>query len=109
MSACPNRFSVRYFRTSRLLQRLTMARQDSSHHTLLHSLAKIDLIILDDWMRDTIAVPNAQDLLALLDDRFGRSSTIVASQVPFRSGISASQLRHLPMQCSTGWCIMLID
>jgi len=82
MSACRNRFSVRYFRTSRLLQRLTMARQDNSYHTLLHSLAKIDLIILDDWMRDAITVPNAQDLLELMDDRFGRSSTIAASQVP---------------------------
>jgi DNA replication protein DnaC len=82
MSACRSRFSVRYFRTSRLLHRLTLARQDNSYHTLLHSLAKIDLIILDDWMRDAITVPNAQDLLELLDDRFGCSSTIVASQVP---------------------------
>jgi DNA replication protein DnaC len=82
MSACRSRFSVRYFRTSRLLHRLSTARQDNSYHSLLHSLAKIDLIILDDWMRDAIAVPNAQDLLELLDDRFGRSSTIVASQVP---------------------------
>jgi len=84
LSACRNRFSVRYFRTSRLLHRLTMARQDNSYHTLLHSLAKIDLIILDDWMRDAITVSNAQDLLELLDDRFGRSSTIVASQVPIQ-------------------------
>lgn len=84
MSACRNRFTVRYFRTSRLLHRLTMARQDNSYQTLLRSLAKIDLIILDDWMRDVIAVPNAQDLLELLDDRFGYSSTIVASQVPIQ-------------------------
>jgi len=84
MSACRNRFSVRYFRTSRLLHRLTMARQDNSYHTLLHSLAKIDLIILDDWMRDAVAIPNAQDLLELLDDRCGYSSTIVASQVPIQ-------------------------
>lgn len=32
-------------------------------------------------MRDPISVPNAQDLLELLDDRFGHSSTLVASQV----------------------------
>jgi len=81
-SACRSRFSVRYFRTSRLLHRLALARQDNSYHTLLHSLAKMDLIILDDWMRDAVSVPNAQDLLELLDDRFGRSSTLVVSQVP---------------------------
>jgi hypothetical protein len=35
-------------------------------------------------MRDPISVPNAQDLLELLDDRFGHSSTLVASQVPIK-------------------------
>jgi DNA replication protein DnaC len=42
----------------------------------------LDLLILDDWMCDPITAPNAQDLLEVLDDRFGRVSTIVASQVP---------------------------
>jgi DNA replication protein DnaC len=83
-SACRSRFSVRYFRTSRLLHRLTLARQDTSYHSLLHSLARADLVVLDDWMRDAISVPNAQDLLELLDDRFGRSSTLIASQVPIQ-------------------------
>jgi DNA replication protein DnaC len=49
---------------------------------LLASLAKLALLILDDCMRDPITAPNAQDLFESLDDRFGRVSTIVASQVP---------------------------
>jgi DNA replication protein DnaC len=47
-----------------------------------HRAVRDCLLILDDWMRDAITVPNAQDLLEVLDDRFGHSSTLLASQVP---------------------------
>ena len=82
LSACRNDFSVRYFRTSRLLYQLTLSHQDGSSPSLLASLAKLDLLILDDWMRDPISTTNAQDLLEVLDDRYGHTSTLVASQVP---------------------------
>ena len=82
LSACRNDFSVRYFRTSRLLYQLTLSHQDGSYPSLLASLAKIDLLILDDWMRDPISTANAQDLLEVFDDRYGRTSTLAASQVP---------------------------
>lgn len=82
LSACRNDYSVRYFRTSRLLYQLTLSHQDGSYPDLLASLAKLDLLILDDWMRDPISSPNSQDLLEILDDRYGRVSTLVASQVP---------------------------
>lgn len=82
LSACRADYSVRYFRTSRLLYQLAQSHQDGSFPALLASLAKLDLLILDDWMRDPISAVNAQDLLEVLDDRFGRVSTLVASQVP---------------------------
>jgi len=75
-------FTVRYHRTSRLLHTLTIARQDGSLTHLLRSLAKTNLLILDDWMRDAISTQNAQDILEVLDDRFGHSATLIASQVP---------------------------
>ena len=75
-------FSVRYQRTSRLLHALTIARQDGSLNQMLRSLAKTNLLVLDDWMRDAITVQNAQDILEVLDDRFGHSATLIASQVP---------------------------
>jgi DNA replication protein DnaC len=75
-------FTVRYHRTSRLLHALTLARADGSLTSLLRSLAKINLLILDDWMRDPITLANAQDILEVLDDRFGHTATLIASQVP---------------------------
>jgi DNA replication protein DnaC len=75
-------FTVRYQRTSRLLHSLTQARADGSFTGGLRSLAKTHLLILDDWMRDPITIANAQDLLEVLDDRFGHTATLIASQVP---------------------------
>ena len=73
---------MRYFRTSRLLHALGQARQEASYPNLLRSLARIDLLILDDWMRDELSPANAQDILEVLDDRYGQTSTLVASQMP---------------------------
>jgi len=81
-AACRTNHSVRYFRTSRLLFQLAQSHLDGSFPLLLASLAKIDLLILDDWMRDPISVSETRDLLEILDDRFGHVSTLVASQVP---------------------------
>jgi len=82
LSACRSGYSVRYFRTSRLLYQLAQSHLDGSYPALLATFAKLDLLILDDWMRDPISAANAQDLLEVLDDRYGRVSTLVASQVP---------------------------
>lgn len=75
-------YTVRYFHTSRLLHTLEQTRQEANYTALLRSLARTDLLILDDWMRDPLSQTNAQDILEVLDDRFGRASTIVIAQVP---------------------------
>lgn len=75
-------YSVRYFRTSRLLHALGQARQEASFPTFLRTLARTDLLILDDWMRDALTSANAQDILEVLDDRYNQAATIVASQMP---------------------------
>lgn len=81
-AAARNGFTIRYHRTARLLHTLSLARTDGSFTALLRSLAKTSLLILDDWMRDPISLSNAQDILEVLDDRFGHTATLIASQVP---------------------------
>lgn len=81
-AACRLGYSVRYLHTARFLLTLDHARQDGSYLQYLRSLSRIDVLILDDWMRDPIQISSAQDLLEVFDDRFGRSATIIASQVP---------------------------
>jgi DNA replication protein DnaC len=81
-AACKLGYSVRYYHTARFLLTLNRARQDGSYLQSLRSISKIELLILDDWMRDPIPISAAQDLLEVVDDRFGHSATVIASQVP---------------------------
>lgn len=81
-AACRNGFSVRYFQLSRLLQKLTMSHADGSYPKFLDSLAKTQLLILDDWLRHPLSETQTQDLLEIMDDRYKRSSTILSTQIP---------------------------
>ena len=82
VAACRLGYSVRYVRTSRFLHALAHARQDGSYLHFLRSLNKMEVLILDDWMRDPIPLAAAQDLLEVFDDRFGKTATVIVSQVP---------------------------
>jgi DNA replication protein DnaC len=81
-AACQADYHVRYERTSRLLQSLELAHADGSYPQLLRSLARTHLLIFDDWLRDPLSRSRARDLLEILDDRYGRSATMVVTQVP---------------------------
>ena len=80
--ACRHGLSVRYFRLSRLLGDLTLARADGSYAKLLGRLARTHLLILDDWGMAGLEDLGRRDLLEVLDDRYGRKATLVTSQVP---------------------------
>lgn len=81
-AAARSGFTVRYHRTSRLLHTLSQVRSDGSLTSMLRSLAKCSLLVLDDWMRDAITIQDAQNILEVLDDRFGHTATLIATQVP---------------------------
>ena len=81
-AACRHNFHVRYERTSRLLHHIGLSHADGSYPRLLDSLARVQLLVLDDWLRDPLTRPQSQELLEILDDRYHRSSTLVATQVP---------------------------
>jgi DNA replication protein DnaC len=84
-SVCRADYIVRYFRAPRFLQDLKLAHADGSYPKLLAALACFDLIIFDDWMLDTLYLAQSQDLVVILDDRYGRSSTIVVTQIPIEA------------------------
>lgn len=81
-AACRHNFNVRYERTSRFLQQSALAHADGSYPKLLDAFARIQVLVLDDWLRDPLTRPQSQHLLEILDDRYGRSSMLVATQVP---------------------------
>lgn len=81
-NACLHGYSVRYYRLSRLLLELTQARADGSYYKKLKQLEKIPLLLIDDWGLETLKPAYRNDLMEIMDDRHGRSSTAVISQLP---------------------------
>lgn len=80
-AGCRQGFSAFYVRTPRLLEELKIAHGDGSFRRRLASLARIDLLLLDDWGLGVLDHGARSDLLELLDDRVGLRSTIVTSQL----------------------------
>ena len=80
--ACREGFSVLYLRLPRLLQDLAIARGDGRYPKLLATLAKTDLLVLDDWGLAQFTPDNQRDLLEVLEDRYASRSTLVTSQLP---------------------------
>jgi DNA replication protein DnaC len=76
---------VRYYRTSRLLDELTLARADGSYSKLLCRLARYHVLILDDFLISPPSEMQRRDLLEVLEDRYGNSSTICGSQLPVQT------------------------
>ncbi|NOR41200.1 MAG: AAA family ATPase [Gammaproteobacteria bacterium] len=81
-NACLQGYSVRYYRLSRLLLEMTQAKADGSYQKLLVRLAKIQVIVIDDWGLEKLTTAHRNDLLEIMDDRHGSTSTVMISQLP---------------------------
>ena len=78
---CRLGFSALYLRLPRFFRDLAVAKGDGRYGRLLRSLAKTDLVVLDDWGLAPLTDEHRRDLLELLDDRHGHRATLVASQL----------------------------
>jgi DNA replication protein DnaC len=82
--ACREGATALYMRMPRLLQNVSIARADGSYNDTLNRLAKIDILILDDWGLAPLADMERRDVLEVLEDRVGRRSTVITSQLPIK-------------------------
>ena len=80
--ACRRGFSVRYLRLPRLFEMLRISHGDGSYTKLMNQLLKTDLLILDDWGIQKVSAAQRNDLMEVIEDRHGRRSTLIASQLP---------------------------
>ena len=78
-------FSVLYTRAARLFDELQVAHGDGSFARRLAQLARLDLIVIDDFALAPMSAPERNDLLELLDDRVGTRSTLITSQLPVKA------------------------
>ncbi|HEX7115276.1 MAG TPA: IS21-like element helper ATPase IstB [Steroidobacter sp.] len=81
-AACRADFSVRCFRLPRLIEELARYAAVQKRSALYRQLARVDLIVIDDFGLAPLADESVRDLLEILDDRYDRRSTLITSQLP---------------------------
>lgn len=80
--ACRAGYKALYLRATQLFHDLAIAKGDGSYHKVLDALSKKDLIVIDDFALAPLTDEQRRDLLEIIENRYDRRSTIIASQVP---------------------------
>src|SRR4029078_7668494 len=68
-----------------LLEQLAIARASADYAATLARIAKIDVLVLDDFLLARLTDIERRDLLEVLEDRYGKTSTVITSQLPTKS------------------------
>jgi DNA replication protein DnaC len=82
--ACISEFKVLYTTSGKLLDKLLFAKADGSYLNELGKIAKMDLLILDDFGLKPIDAKNRTMFFDIIDDRHSKKSTIITSQIPVK-------------------------
>jgi DNA replication protein DnaC len=80
--ACRDGYTVLYARVPRLFSDLELAHGDGRFARLFRTLVKTDLLVLDDWGPDRLTANQRRDLMEIIEDRHGKTSTLITSQLP---------------------------
>jgi len=84
-AACREGFRALFVRMPRLLEQLAIARASAEYTSTLQRFAKIDVLVLDDFLLTPMTDMERRDLVELLEDRYGKTSTILTTQLPTKS------------------------
>jgi DNA replication protein DnaC len=80
--ACRDGYSALYTRAAALFRDLAIARADGSLRNLLARIARIDVLVIDDWAMAPLAEAERRDFWEICEDRYQTRSTILTSQLP---------------------------
>jgi len=80
--ACRAGYTVVYERATKLFHDLALAKADGRYYKILSTLAKKDLIVIDDFALAPLTDEQRRDLLEIVEERYNRKSTLIASQIP---------------------------
>lgn len=83
--ACMMGYKVAYFNMQKLMLKIKMARIEGTVHKLFEKLAKTQLLILDDFGLSHLDKQQQMDFMEIIEDRHGKASTIISSQLPVGS------------------------
>ncbi len=82
---CSHGYSVAYFNTQKFMLKIKMSRLEGTILRFFDKIAKTSLFILDDFGLTHLEQQQQFDLMEIIEDRHGKKSTIIASQLPIAS------------------------
>lgn len=84
-AACRHGLRALFVRVPRLVEELAVARVSGTYVPALMRIAKVDVLVLDDFLLTPMKDTERRDLLEVLEDRYDRCSTVITSQLPTKS------------------------
>lgn len=80
-AACRHGLRALFVRVPRIVEEIAVARVAGAYASMLAKIARVDVVVLDDFLLAPMADAERRDLLELLEDRYSRASTIITSQM----------------------------
>ena len=80
--ACRHGLPALCARVPRLLNEMSIAHADGSFGQMLGRLAKVEVLVLDDFLMGPLKDQERRDLVEILEDRYGKCSTVITTQIP---------------------------
>jgi DNA replication protein DnaC len=84
-AACRHGLRALCTRVPRLLHEISVARAEGTYAATLGRLARLDVLVLDDFLIAPLKDQERRDLVEILEDRYGKVSTVVTSQIPTKN------------------------
>lgn len=82
--ACRQGLTVYYRRLSRLMAELAVAREEGTENRLLKRLAKVDVLVIDDWGLLALGTQERHWVLEIAEDRYDTRPIVITSQLPVK-------------------------
>src|SRR5690606_5248476 len=108
MKACNRLYKTLFFSTSDFFDLAKLKRLEGTYLRWNRMLAKVPLLILDDFAATPIDAPSRQLLMEIVDKRYEKCSVIITSQIPVAGWHERIGSRPLQMPSWTGWSILPI-
>jgi len=77
-------YSAKYYRVTRLLEEIKIARLDGTYTKTIQKLSRINLLILDDFGVTALKSDEVSDLFEVIEERTFAGSTIITAQLPVK-------------------------
>jgi DNA replication protein DnaC len=84
-AACRAGMRALFVRVPRIVEELAIARVSGTYASTLAKISRIEVVVLDDFLLTPMKDAERRDLLEVLEDRYGRASTVITSQMPTKT------------------------